>query len=204
MRAIVTKQAVSEAAEALEANCKEPTIKDVQARIGGGSFTTVKRYLDQWKHERADAMANLPELPTEISSNAQEFARAVWGLATKDAQREVSQVKEAAKAQVDGLRSELADATNEIARLEQIEAEQAASIENQQSHIRETELKLVEAQTKAERVAELERSLAENLATLEQSRNELRDRAVDVGTLQGEVKALRNQVSELTTALKKS
>lgn len=204
MRAIVTKQAVSEAAEALVADCKEPTIKDVQARIGGGSFTTVKRYLDQWKHERADAMASLPEPPTEISSNAQEFARAVWRLATKEAQREVSQVKEAAKTQVDGLRIELADATFEIARLEQVEAEQAAAIENQQSRLRETELKLVEAQTKAERVAELEMSLAETLVTLEQSRNELLDRAVDVGTLQGEVRALRNQVSELTTALKKS
>lgn len=203
MRAIVTKQAVSEAAGALVADGSEPTIKDVQARIGGGSFTTVKRYLDLWKQERADAMASLPEAPTEVSSKAQEFARIVWGLAAKEAQREANQIKEAAKIEVDGLRSELMDATSEVARLEQVEAEQAAAIEEQQSRLRESELKLVEAQTKAERVAELEKSLAETLATLELARNDARDRAVDVGTLNGEVKALRNQVSELTAVLKR-
>lgn len=203
MRAIVTQQAVVEAAEALMVEGVEPSTKAVQARIGGGSYSTVKRYLDVWAQAREATAANLPAAPVEVLSKAQEFAQVVWGLAAKEAQREVSQVKEAAAVEVAGMCSELADTTSEIARLEQVEAEQAAALEEHQSRLRESELKLVEAQTKAERVGELEKSLAETHAALNQARNEARDRAVEVGTLTGEVKALRNQVRDLTAALKK-
>lgn len=119
------------------------------------------------------------------------------------AQQEIQKVKESAQAEVTAFRNELMEATGVIARLEGIEAEQSAALDAYQVKLREAELKLVEAQTKAERVAELEQSLAETLGALDQFRNEARDRAVEVGTLNGEVMALRSQVRELTEALKK-
>lgn len=42
-RQIVTQQAVTEAAEALIVEGAEPSIVAVQARIGGGSYSTVKK-----------------------------------------------------------------------------------------------------------------------------------------------------------------
>ena len=45
-RQIVTQSAVNEAAAALVTEGQEPSIVGVQERIGGGSYSTVKRFLD--------------------------------------------------------------------------------------------------------------------------------------------------------------
>lgn len=202
MRPIVTQQAVMEAADALFAGGSEPSIVAVQARIGGGSYSTVKRWLDVWKQQRAEAAAAAPETPPEVQAKGQEFARAVWVLATKEAQREVQQAKEDAQIEIAAIRSELDEATGEIARLEGIEGEQAAALEDARMRLRETELALVEARTQARRVPELEKALAETQAVLEIARKEATDRAVEAGRLEGEVEALRSQVRDLTAPFK--
>ena len=54
---VVTQERVFEIAEALTLRGEAPTILSVQAAIGGGSYSTVKRYIDVWKdaerHRRA-------------------------------------------------------------------------------------------------------------------------------------------------------
>ena len=48
-KALVTQDRVFEVADVLTARGEEPSILSVQAAIGGGSYSTVKRYLDLWK-----------------------------------------------------------------------------------------------------------------------------------------------------------
>ena len=48
-KAVVTQERVFEVAQALTDQGTAPTILNVQEGIGGGSYTTVKRYLDQWR-----------------------------------------------------------------------------------------------------------------------------------------------------------
>ena len=201
-RQIVTQLAVNEAAEALIVEGSEASIVDVQARIGGGSFSTVKRFLDVWKQARAAAATAAPDTPPEVQAQGQEFARAVWSLASHEAQREVQQAKDKAQAEVATVRSELAQATTEIARLEGVELSQATTIDQQHTKLRTVELELAEAQTQARRVPELERSMVEIRSDLDASRNEVTDRAVEAGRLEGEAEALRAQVRELMAALK--
>lgn len=201
-RQIVTQQAVTEAAEALILEGAEPSIVAVQARIGGGSYSTVKKCLDVWKQQRAEAATAAPDTPTEVQAKGQEFARAVWALASREAQAEAQQAKDEAHAEVAAVRVELADANNEIARLEGVEAAQAETIEQQAVKLREVELALAEAQTQARRVAELEKSLADLRAELDASRKEAIDKAVEAGRLAGEAEALRAQVRELMDAIK--
>lgn len=201
-RQIVTQHAVNEAAEALILEGSEPSILAVQSRIGGGSYSTVKRFLDVWKQERAEAATAAPDTPPEVQTKGQEFARAVWTLASREAQREAQQAKDEAHAEVVAVRGELAEATTEIARLEGVESEQSVTIEQQHAKLREVELSLAEAQTQARRVAELEKSLAEIRAELDASRKEATDKAVDAGRLAGEAEALRAQVRELMAAIK--
>jgi chromosome segregation ATPase len=201
-RQIVTQHAVNEAAEALILEGSEPSILAVQSRIGGGSYSTVKRFLDVWKQERAEAATAAPDTPPEVQAKGQEFARAVWALASREAQREAQQAKDEAHAEVVAVRGELAEATTEIARLEGVESEQGVTIEQQHAKLREVELSLAEAQTQARRVAELEKSLAEIRAELDASRKEATDKAVDAGRLAGEAEALRAQVRELMAAIK--
>lgn len=201
-RQIVTQQAVTEAAEALIVEGAEPSIVAVQARIGGGSYSTVKKFLDVWKQERAEAATAAPETPAEVQAKGQEFARIVWALASREAQAEAQQAKDEAQAAVAAVRVELAEATNEIARLEGVEAAQAATIDQQSAKLREVELALAEAQTQARRVAELEKSLADLRAELDASRKDATDKAVEAGRLAGEAEALRAQVRELMDAIK--
>lgn len=201
-RQIVTQQAVTEAAEALIVEGAEPSIVAVQARIGGGSYSTVKKFLDVWKQQRAEAATAAPETPAEVQAKGQEFARIVWALASREAQAEAQQAKDEAQAAVAAVRVELAEATNEIARLEGVEAAQAATIDQQAAKLREVELALAEAQTQARRVAELEKSLADLRAELDASRKDATDKAVEAGRLAGEAEALRAQVRELMDAIK--
>jgi len=201
-RQIVTQQAVTEAAEALIVEGAEPSIVAVQARIGGGSYSTVKKFLDVWKQQRAEAATAAPDTPAEIQAKGQEFARIVWAMASREAQAEAQQAKDEAQAEVAAVRGELAEATNEIARLEGVEASQAATIDQQAAKLREVELALAEAQTQARRVAELEKSLADLRAELDASRKDATDKAVEAGRLAGEAEALRAQVRELMDAIK--
>ncbi len=201
-RQIVTQQAVTEAAEALIVEGAEPSIVAVQARIGGGSYSTVKKFLDVWKQQRAEAATAAPETPAEVQAKGQEFARIVWALASREAQAEAQQAKDEAQAAVAAVRVELAEATNEIARLEGVETAQAATIDQQAAKLREVELALAEAQTQARRVAELEKSLADLRAELDASRKDATDKAVEAGRLAGEGEALRAQVRELMDAIK--
>ena len=201
-RQIVTQQAVTEAAEALIVEGAEPSIVAVQARIGGGSYSTVKKFLDVWKQQRAEAATAAPETPAEVQAKGQEFARIVWALASREAQAEAQQAKDEAQAEVAAVRVELAEANNEIARLEGVEASQAETIDQQAAKLREVELALAEAQTQARRVAELEKSLADLRAELDASRKDATDKAVEAGRLAGEGEALRAQVRELMDAIK--
>ena len=201
-RQIVTQQAVTDAAEALIVEGAEPSIVAVQARIGGGSYSTVKKFLDVWKQQRAEAATAAPETPAEVQAKGQEFARIVWALASREAQAEAQQAKDEAQVAVAAVRVELAEATNEIARLEGVEAAQAATIDQQAAKLREVELALAEAQTQARRVAELEKSLADLRAELDASRKDATDKAVEAGRLAGEGEALRAQVRELMDAIK--
>lgn len=200
-RQIVTQQAVNEAAAALTLEGAEPSILAVQSRIGGGSYSTVKRYLDGWKQQQAQAATAAPDMPTEVQAKGQEFTRAVWALATREAQREVQQTKANSLAEVATVREELTQATSEIARLETVEAAQGATIEAQQTKLREVELALAEAQAQARRVPELEQAIADIRGELGTTRKEATDKAVEAGRLTGEVEALRNQVRELMAAI---
>lgn len=201
-RQIVTQQAVTEVADALVEEGLDPSIMAVQSRIGGGSYSTVKRYLDVWKQERAMVSSGTVDAPAAIQAKGQEFVKAVWALAAREAQREVQAMKDQAKAEVAAVRADLVGATTEIARLESVESTQAATIEAQQLTLREVELSLAEAQAQARRVPELEQTLTQLRLDLEVSRKEATDKAVEVGRLAGEADAMRAQVRDLMAAIK--
>lgn len=200
-RQIVTQQALNEAAEALVAEGVEPSIVAVQSRIGGGSFSTVKRFLDIWKQRREDAAMAGQAAPAEVQAKAQQFACAVWALAEGMAQREALQVIDESRAEVALVRAEVAESNTEIARLEGIESEQASVIEQQQIRLREVELALADAQAQARRVAELEKTVTALRADLDAARKDVSEKAVEAGKAAGEAEALRLQVRELLATI---
>lgn len=205
-RQIVTLQAVTDIADALVAEGLEPSILAVQSRIGGGSYSTVKRYLDAWKQARAQMDAGVTATPAAIQAKGLEFAQVVWAAATREAQREAQAIKEEARAEVTAVRADLTGANTEIARLEAVEAAQLATLEAQQARLREMDLLLADAQAQARRVPELEQMLLQQRQELqrqlEAARKEATDKAVEAGRLAGEAEALRAQVRDLMAAIK--
>lgn len=201
-RQIVTQQAVNEAAEALISEGAEPSIVAVQSHIGGGSFSTVKRFLDVWKLERSNIAIAVPDTPPEVLKKGQEFAQHVWALASTEAQKEAKKAKDEAHAEVSAIRAELSQASAEITRLERLEAVQAETIDQHQARLRELELAMTEAQTQARRVPELEKSLAEIRLELDKSHKHATDSAIEAARLAGESESLRTQVRELMAMIK--
>lgn len=196
MRAIASFEAVSEAADALVVGGIEPSILAVQERIGGGSFTTVKKHLTAWAELRAEQAAATPAAPTELLGKTQEFGRALWAMAVAQAQADVQRVKDAAQAEVTALTKELAEATGEVVRLEGVETKLTEALEASQEQFRGAELALMEAQTMAAQVPKLEQTLAE-------AQVELTKKATEAGKLAGELEAARAQLKELKATPKK-
>lgn len=203
-RQIVTQQAVNEAADALATEGQEASIVSVQERIGGGSYSTVKRFLDVWRDERSKDIAQAPETPVDVQAKGQEFARALWAQASKEALKVAELAKAEASAAVVRVSGELSEARSVIARMEGIEADLAAQVELLQTTVRETELAAAGAHTQALRVPELELVVSGLRAELEGARKESLDKAVEVGRLSGEVEALRRQVQEFMATIGKS
>ncbi len=79
-RKLVTEDLVAQIAENIVAECGDPSIIEVKERLGSGSYTTTKRYLDVWKQRSAEAESATPDTPPEFEAKALQFARSVWSL----------------------------------------------------------------------------------------------------------------------------
>jgi len=117
--AIVTFERVKEIAETLLKAGSTPTIIKVQNAIGGGSYTTVKRYLDQWHQERFKAAPeDLKNVPEELLTLSNQLALQAWQMANSNAQVVVDEIQEKTDAALKEMKEELAGATEEILKLE--------------------------------------------------------------------------------------
>lgn len=63
----------------------EPSIVAVQSRTGAISCSTVKKFLGAWRQERAEAATAASEPTAAVQVKVQQFIRAVWALASREA-----------------------------------------------------------------------------------------------------------------------
>src|SRR4051812_45508923 len=96
-KALVTEEAVFAAADALLADDQQPSIIAVQERIGGGSYSTVKRYLDAWKAQRQAVEQQAADLPQEIATHGSAFIGSLWARAATLAEQRLAQAREEAQ-----------------------------------------------------------------------------------------------------------
>jgi len=207
-KALVTQERVFEVAQGLVEQGIAPTILNVQDGIGGGSYTTVKRYLDQWR-EAAPKQRRPVELPEAAVAKLMSLGREFWALLDEQAGQQVEAIRAATGEEIAAIQAQLDQAEQAIARLE-AERDQAESraVEQEQAH-REA-VQAHQAQTErvaaaeakagelAERVADLKGELnlahAQHAAEREAAttaRAEAQAAAVEAARLQGELTALR-------------
>ncbi len=200
-RKLVTQELVNAVADEIVAEGKEPTLVDVQARIGG-SYTSIKKCLDHWQQQRSASSEAAASLPTDVIAKGQELVRAIWMSASQSARREAKEIADKAVQDAASMRDELSQAMNEITRLERIEAQLTGLVEQQQVRLRDVELALAESNVQAARAGKLESTLTHLRGKCDLLQQEAAGKAEELGRKHGEAETLRAQMSELMRALK--
>lgn len=178
----VTREQVFEAAARLKARGASITNQRVRDELGEtGSYTTISRYLDEWR--AADAAKDhetLPEIPEAAEQAMLGAIREVWRVAAAGAQREITDVKEATERRIQEIQTQHGEAHAEVARLEK-EAT-AADDEIQTLKIRSGQLDKDLAAARA-----VEAELRERVAAEETRSRELEAKVGELGAAEAEL-----------------
>jgi len=188
-RAVIDRRELFETASTMAAEGKDVTALALLTALGGGSLTTIYKYLAEWEAARPKlaSLSGMPEVP-DVVQNA--FV-STWRVATMEAARETVAVKEKAAEDLKAAQKQFDGALEAIQKLE-VESEQdAAQIEA---------LKL--------RVSELEAALAvvgnDNSvlkATTEQLREQVKAQQLELERLH---KGIQDDRKERETAIKEA
>jgi len=179
---IASEAAVFAAADGLKARGEEPTYERIVEILGGGSNSTIKPHLINWKQT---CVPSRP-LPEAVSKRATIFADAVWSAALEDAQSEIDRVKQTMEAEVD--RSKRALSTS-IEISEQLE-KQCNALASQLEAVKSD---CLEARIKLRQVDELRLELERAHQSVEARRQESESLTREIATLRGENDALKDQ-----------
>lgn len=115
----ITRAQVFNAADAISVAGQAPTVANVRAKLGTGSYTTITALLREWKEQTVTGGENEAlDVPEEVHGALGRAAEIVWKAATEHFAHELATIrKEAERAQAESAAT-LNDALAEIRRLE--------------------------------------------------------------------------------------
>jgi hypothetical protein len=120
--AIATREAVFGAADAIAAAGGTPTVERVREKLGGGSYSTINGLLQEWTSLRRSETARARELPADIEALAHDLAikaaSEIYARVVESSAAQIAAVREDAVAKVAEAQDQVADAVEEVARLE--------------------------------------------------------------------------------------
>jgi hypothetical protein len=192
-KAVVTQELVFQVAESLVAQGVTPTILNVQDGIGGGSYTTVKRYLDQWR-EAAPKQRRPVELPETAVAKLMNLGCEFWGLLDEQAGQQVEAIRAATGEEIAAIQAQLDQAEQAIAKLE-AERDQAESRAVEQEQALREAVQARQAQT--EHIAATQAKAEELVARVADLKGEGVLVAMEQGTRIGVRHALRHRQSSI-------
>lgn len=138
--AIATPEKVFAACDALHALGIEPTGRKVLALLGGGSLDTIQPLVQAWKKRRDELAAVV--VPAGILNRGRALVVELYSHAFLAAQATFTEPLQRAEAARDAAEEQVANAEVELVRMEKVEQEQAAAIEEIGKRNRELELSL--------------------------------------------------------------
>jgi hypothetical protein len=196
---IVTQDLVTTIAVEMVANGLEPTILTIQERIGGGSYSTVKRYLDQWKAQQK--LRPTVVVPPEITAKATVAVQAIWSAAVAQADQRVQEVEAEAEEQRAALQTQLNQAEQVIQRQEREVEELGRQLADAQQQLTASQNEAREARIAVQVVEARAADQAQRISELQATATAAAERAAQATTaqarLEGEVAALQKQVDTL-------
>ncbi|WNL48527.1 DNA-binding protein (plasmid) [Dyella sp. BiH032] len=127
LNVIANPSAVREAADAILAAGKNPTVEAVRARLGGGSPNTIVRELNAWREalgERFLALEQRPPLPAPLG----EMVKDLWTVALTHARAGVVDELAAERSSIEGARLLLEADRQELEKTSQARALEVAEL----------------------------------------------------------------------------
>ena len=204
---VVTQERVFEIADALMARGEDPTILSVQAAIGGGSYSTVKRYIDVWKDAGRQQRAQIV-LPDAAVERLMALGRDFWALLEERTAQQVEQIRATAREELASLQTQTRQAEQVIGKLEgekevleQLAAERETAAQALRAQFQAERERATAAEAKAlqldARVVDLKAELDRVLKQVQSeqhaaqaAREEAKAAAIEAARLTGELAAL--------------
>jgi len=201
--ATATPEAVAAAAEALQAAGKRVSTIAVQGHLGGGSFTTVQKYLEAWQQTQRDQRAAAVDVPAPVVERGLAMVRQVWQAAQAEASQEIAQMREETEAALAEMRDQLAEALLAVQRQEAENAEQAQALAAQEARVTTIQAERDEAHTEARVTAAQVAAAAERLRELQTRLDAQTNVSLELAQLQGAHGALQRQVEEQADTIRR-
>jgi len=186
-KVVATEAAVFAAADGLQAQGVEPTYEGIVSVLGGGSNSTIKPHLINWKQMTAGPSRPVPEA---VEARAKVLADAIWGIAFKEAQAEFDRAKQLTDGEVG--RSKRALSTSIT-----ISEQHEKRCDDLELQLEAAKSDCLEARVKLRQVDELKLELAQARECVEKHRQECESLNREVATLSGENNVLRAQGQQL-------
>ena len=188
----ITKKAIFDAADVLDAGGQRPTLAALRKAVGGGSFTTISEAMKEWWAFRAvrEAPAREPA-PAVVGERLGVVADEIWALALQMANERLAGEREA----FDAARAQAEDEKQEAVELADVVTAELETLQGKLSALEEAE------RTAREKAVALREQLAasrERAATAEARAEEIGRRADD---LNAELARVNAQNAELVSAL---
>lgn len=213
-RPVVTQEFVDTAADMLLSEGTTPTVILVQEQTGG-SYTTVKRYLDRWREAKKTVLVPAIEIPEEVVTKSNELTRALWSLVTVYAEQRIADVQQTAQAEIAAARGTVQELERAITRQEERNEEQGERLLSLEADLRQAHtdreraqaaMQIVEARITelVERQREDRQQIERTQAQLQQAEDqrvqadELRQTALD--RTHGAERALSHTTGQLAAA----
>ena len=115
----ISKQAIFDAADALDAGGQRPTLAALRKAVGGGSFTTISEAMKEWWAFRAVREAPVREqAPPVVGERLGVVADEIWALALQVANERLASEREAfdaARAQAEQDKQEAVELADVVA-----------------------------------------------------------------------------------------
>jgi hypothetical protein len=188
----ITKKAIFDAADVLDAAGQRPTLAALRKAVGGGSFTTISEAMKEWWAARVLREAPVREpAPAVVGERLGVVADEIWALALRVANERLAGEREAF------------DAARVQAEQEKVEAVELADAVSAELELLQGKVSALEEaeRTARQEAATLREQLAasrERAATAEARAAEIERRADD---LNAELARVNGQNAELVSAL---
>jgi len=202
MQQIVTQSAVDEAADSITAVGGKPSFRLIQQKVGG-SFTTLKPMLADWEARRKKGESPVVEIPDALLARGADLVRVIYSELAQQTRIESEAVRKDAEARVDAMKSELSEATEEIARLEARDVARTEELAVLNEANRALELKIVRLEERAEHAMRMEAELREARVTLakdEQRIIDLQSQLAKAENFQQQLASLEERLSVVGTS----